>query len=351
MSNYWDSYLQPPAVNSTPVACVLSDQGNALVTLYVTFSLALISTITNPIIEAFAIGITVWAPIVRGIGGIVVYAIDMVDHVHHFLFPAIQRHDQLVPTTIDVIEAPPPEYQSTAEPKEYGQTVEQTFEPEQKPWGDTRFVYRRKLITFYEGKKPGILSHIVWWIWHVYTPYSQWTWFAMHLGTGSFGTFGARATAVSVVLVSGSIDLKSRVIRDTADRAGPLVGIAMCILSLLLRISLLVLALLELVFAVKQEDPSVYRWFIPGYFAISAAWAFLSFKAARGRDAQVPRPKATSKLSYLFSLSAGFQAACAASAPSLIAYCVANSDNGLGVGDFASCEGASLWSKFEQLVL
>lgn len=102
------------------------------------------------------------------------------------------------------------------------------------------------------------------------------------------GLFFGRGTTVGVLLVSMSINYKARVIRvvGSLDRGGPYIAFAMCILSLLTRLSFVGLMLTEFIIAaIKNPNAGMKNAvFIPLYVVFSIAWGLFSYTFVRGRD-------------------------------------------------------------------
>jgi hypothetical protein len=122
--------------------CRVSDKSQAAVTLYITAFVTVVSTITDPtLIVSFMMAWIAWFPPIGGADGVVVYAADMVNHLRVY-FRSIVFRDR---SSID------PLYERTT--------------------------------------KANVLVHIVWWIWHVYIPLSQWSWFVEHRQTANAGFF------------------------------------------------------------------------------------------------------------------------------------------------------------------
>ncbi|KAF8637210.1 hypothetical protein AX16_010869 [Volvariella volvacea WC 439] len=297
------------------VECKMSDKAQATVTLYTTALLTVVSTITNPFIESFILAWIAWLPLGRGAAGVVIHSYDIFGHLRAYARRLFARHQA------------PHDPEAGSSHYRHSMTSHGYFDDE------TRFA-----------------SHVVWWIWHIYIPFSQWTWFAVHRQNANAGVFFARATAIGVVLVGMSIDCKARVIRSMAKKAGAFVGLLMAVLSLAVRWSLLVLMAFEYILAALHNPNTSMKnaIFVPIYCVFSIIWGAGSFAFVHGRDEEANKmddPWPT--IHIIFRPFFGLFFACFTCTIAFIIFGSANASNGLTLPQFVKCDTASIWHKIQ----
>ncbi|KAF8645503.1 hypothetical protein AX16_007788 [Volvariella volvacea WC 439] len=241
--------------------CKMSSEAQAAVTLYIIAFLTIVSTIANPFIDSFVVAWMSWLPFVRAAAGAVIHVRYILGHVQEYIRKRSGYEVLQEPHADDDIEleaAGGSKPQRVSQPRDY-----------------------------FSDDEAHTASHVVWWTWHLYVPLSQWTWFLAHGSTASAGVVFARATAVGIVLVSMSIDSKTRVVRAMAARKGAFVGLLMAVLSFVVRWALLVLIALEYLAVLRNADASTqdtFRIVVPIYCVFSIIWGAASFYFVRSRD-------------------------------------------------------------------
>jgi hypothetical protein len=281
--------------------CRLSDKSQAAVTLYTTAFITIISTISDrTLIESFMMAWIAWLPPVRGAAGVVIYTLDVVDHMRAYFRSVVYG----VGRTIGLH----PEEPSADYLEPLGRTTETT-----------------------------VLNHIVWWVWHVYIPLSQWIWFVEHRQIANAGVFFARGTAVGVALVGMSFDYKTRVIRAVGVALGAWAALFMCLLSFVTRWSLVGLMFVELIMA-AIKSPQVP--FIVVYIIFSIIWGSASFGFIQGRDDDSPEDgfyDSFFNVSLILRPVSGLFFACFTCTIAFTVYATSNASNGLSIGAYLKC--------------
>ncbi|RDB14663.1 hypothetical protein Hypma_016495 [Hypsizygus marmoreus] len=306
--------------------CTMSDKAQATVTVHTTALITIVSTFFNPFDESFIMAWIAWLPLVRGAAGVVIYAADVLDHVKKYFSMIISKKPE---------------------------------SEEDIGWEMNRNAVRRGWVSSYyltqRDAPVGIWLHVIWWVWHVYMPYTHRTWFAKHYLTANSGVFFARGTAVGVLLVAMSIDYKTRVIRSIGSKrhAGPFLTLVMSILSLLIRVSLLGLMSTELMFAAIHNPNTKMKnsSFIPVYIIFSIVWGAISFVALRGRDHDVNNGNLLSpSMRLMLTPFAGTFFACFTCMIAFIIFQSADANNGLGIAASVKCDSVSVWEKIQCVV-
>jgi hypothetical protein len=303
--------------------CRLSDKSQAAVTLYTTAFITIVSTITDrTLIESFMLAWIAWFPAVRGAVGVVIFIGDVVDHAWMYFRMSVLRNRQPAPDNSNV---------ST------------------RPWLQERRFGR---VSWLPGPnaEAGILSHILWWFWHLYVPFSQWSWFIEHRRTANFGNFFARGTAVGMSLVVMSFDYKTRVIRAIGVKCGPLPALFMCLLSFIARLSLLGLMSLELIVAAIKLRMA---YLIVIYIIFSIFWGLGSFSFITGRDDDDPGESGFYdrffNVHIILRPFAGLFFACFTCTIAFIIF-TSSASNGLSIGAFVKCTSTSVWKAIQSVV-
>jgi hypothetical protein len=267
--------------------CRLSDKSQAAVTLYITAFITVVSTITDPtFVQSFMMAWIAWFPPIRGAAGVVIYTADMVNHLRAYLRSIV--------------------------------------------FGD-----RSGIDHLYERTtEANVLVHVVWWIWHVYIPLSQWSWFVEHRQTANAGVFFSRGTAVGVALVGMSFDYKTRVIRATGVKLGTWAALLMCLLSFVTRSSLVGLMCVELIMAATHSRQVVFSVI---YVIFSIIWGSMSFIFIRGRDDAADEDDSFFNVPIFFRPIAGLFFACFTCTIAFIVYGASSASNGLSIGAYLKC--------------
>jgi hypothetical protein len=271
--------------------CRLSDKSQAAVTLYITAFMTVVSTITDPtLFESIMAVPFVWFPPILAAAGLVIYTVDMVKHLWVYLRSIV--------------------------------------------FGD-----RSSIDHLYERTtKANVLVHIVWWIWHIYIPLSQWSWFVDHRQTATVGIFFGRGTAVGVALVGMSFDYKTRVIRSTGIKLGTWAALLMCLLSFVTRSSLVGLMCVELIMA-ATKCRQVGLIVIYSFFSI--IWGSMSYIFIQGREDDPDEDDGFYNpffnVPIFFRLMVGLFLTCVTCTIAFIVYGLSSASNGLSIGAYLKC--------------
>ena len=271
-----------------------------------------------------------WFPPLRGLLGVGIYSVDILDHLTFYFLLIVRGYRW---------------------PQEQEQQEPETHQRQRQ-----RRAVRLRWLLSYDGS-PGndmdvsILVHVVWWMWHTYLPFSQWYWFVSHRTTSSAGVFFARGTAVGVLLVSMSIDYKTRVIRAVGllDKGGPYIALAMCILSLFVRLSLTGLMSTELIMAAIKSWSTGGKIFVPIYVVFSIAWGLMSFKFIRGRDDDSDEDYGV-HVHMILRPIAGLFFSCFTCTIAFIIFSKASASNGLSLPASLRCDATSTWNKIQSIL-
>jgi hypothetical protein len=284
--------------------CRLSDKSQAAVTLYITAFITVVSTITDPtLIESFMMAWIAWFPPIRGAAGVVIYTANVVNHLRVYLRSIV--------------------------------------------FGD-----RSGIDHLYERTtEANVLVHVVWWIWHIYIPLSQWSWFVEHRQTANAGVFFYRGTAVGVALVGMSFDHKARVIRATGIKLGTWAALLMCLLSFVTRSSLVGLMCIELIMAATKSRQVILSviyiifsiiWgsmsyiFIQGCNGDPGEDGFMSSIFIQGRDDDLDEGGLWN-VPIFFRPISGLFFACFTCTIAFIVYGLSSASNGLSIGAYLKC--------------
>ncbi|KAF8637204.1 hypothetical protein AX16_010863 [Volvariella volvacea WC 439] len=296
--------------------CKTSDKAQATVTLYITALLTIASSFTGTFVESFILAWISWLPPVRAAAGVAIHSRDILGYIQVYIRRLFTRPQ--VPHDAEV-----------------GGTPSQG--------------HNTPLLDYFAGEAR-IATHIIWWIWHIYVPVSQWTWFIEYRATTNAAAFFARATITGVVLVAMSIDYKARVIRIMARRTGAFIGLLMAVISLTARWALLILMAFEYVLAALHNPttPTKNMTFILLYCIYAITWGVASFIFTPGRDKEVDERDAMwppiRTVSRLFSRLFFIYFTCTIA---LAVFKSANASNGLTVPQFIDFHTVSTWKKIQ----
>ncbi|KAF7969333.1 hypothetical protein HWV62_27723 [Athelia sp. TMB] len=254
-----------------PSECHLSDKSQAAVTLYTTFVITIVTTITQPYIESFILAWIAWLPVFRGAVGVGIYAVAII----------------------------PLRLESVQEARHHQRQLAQTRQMEEIPLASSRWTRLKTSLSpslkwmnhtppYRDAESTaGIVTLAVWAFWHFWLPFSQINWLVRHFHSATAGLMFARATGVGVGLVGMSIDYKGRVIAALGIRFGMPVAVFLSLYTILVRLALVgVMSTEYILAAIRSIHTSSSRFFIPAIVIFSLVWCAASFPFVPGRDCE-----------------------------------------------------------------
>ena len=336
------SFAEPPP------ECGLSDKSKAAVTLYTTFAITILSTITNPLGETAFMAFMSIFPMFRAAVGVGVYTV------------------KIIPGCLEDVQT-----------ERLSVEIEDMLATSSRWARFKHLLLQKSHIRYYADAEStaGFFTYAVWALWHFWVPFSQIDWLARHFHSAPGGLMFARASGAAVSLVGMSVDFKARVIAALGTRFGMPVAVLLSIYTIMARLALVGVMFVEYILAAQRADIPGRKAVIASIIFFSVLSWFMTFTVIPGRDCEADDDEVEYRFlpdvnvadihwkrartwlticvvglgwAVIAALCALFM--CMVALTNFITYLPAHDSNGLSISAYAKCEGIDIWSKIESLI-